>query len=246
MLLRSGRENRPVGFILDRDRSICQAIGPDGPEYAGPVGSVRGFCPGGGPVPSEACAAVTSRCPRRRSSPSASTSRRCVPTTTCPIAVPDPIPPSRFPRAEFPRAELQRHAPGRGPGGGGEPRAPGPRSGPVGARAVVGEVARGRRQDDQRPGRDAADEQRVQAAVRAPPLHRPRRRFLRMADDRGPQGSSAVVHQAPRRRADRVRRPLVDLARPQARRRRAPYPVVHDHHDASPTRSWNRSTTGCR
>ena len=58
------------------------------------------------------------------------------------------------------------------------------------------------------------DEQRVQAAVRAPALHRRRRRLLRVADDRRPQAAPAVVHPAPRRRAARVRRALVDLARP--------------------------------
>ena len=37
-------------------------------------------------------------------------------------------------------------------------------------------------------------------------MHRRRRRLLRVADDRGPQATPAVVHPAPRRRAARVRR----------------------------------------
>ena len=80
--------------------------------------------------------------------------------------------PAQPPGAELPGAELQRHAPGRGARGGREPGQAGARPGAVGPGAGLGEVDLGRRPDDQRPGRGHLEEQRLQAAVRAAPVHR--------------------------------------------------------------------------
>ena len=96
-------------------------------------------------------------------------------------------------------ARLQRDAAGPGadrpgppgPAGAGPARRPGAVDGALGPGAVVGREHRHRRQADQRPGRDRHREGRVQARLPAAPVHRARRRVLRVAT------LQAVVRGAP-------------------------------------------------
>ena len=96
-----------------------------------------------------------------------------------------------------------------------------------------------RRQADQRPGRDRHREGRPTSGRSHAPLHRPRRRVLRVAavEEHVDQASAApaVLRAPPRRRAARVRGAVGDLARPGDRRRRRSRRVgalVRDRHDA--------------
>ena len=112
---------------------------------------------------------------------------------------------------------------------------------------VVGQGSEDRRPHDQRPRRDAPHEQRVQAAVRAAPVHRPRRRLLRVAEDR--RASSAKQPWFIRRRDGE---PLAfaglwEIWHDRSDGDDAPRVAhVHDHHDRRRTSCSRRSTTACR
>ena len=100
---------------------------------------------------------------------------------------------------------------------------------------------------DQRPGRDGHDEQRVQAGVRAAPVHRPGRRLLRVAEDRRHASSKQPWFI---RRRDGEPLAFAGLWEiwhdPNDRRRRAARPDVHDHHDRAERAAASRFTTACR
>ena len=84
-------------------------------------------------------------------------------------------------------------------------------------------------------------------AVRAAALHRPRRRLLRVADDRGPEGrasrgSSAAATASRSRSPGCGRSGTTATLGDDAPRIR----IVHDHHDRAERAHARRSTTGCR
>ena len=85
------------------------------------------------------------------------------------------------------------------------------------------------------------DEQRVQAAVRTAPVHRSRRRLLRVAEGRGPNAKKPKKQPWFIRRRDGEPLAFAGLWEiwhdREARRRRAPHANVRDHHDRSRTSS---------
>ena len=118
---------------------------------------------------------------------------------------------------------------------------------PLGPRAALGQGRQDRLADDQRPGRDAGREERLQVGLQAAALPHPGRRLLRVAEERRrPQEGqeAAVLHPPARRRALRLRRAVGGVARPGQGPGAAA--VLHDHHDHAQHARWPRSTTGCR
>ena len=197
-------ENRPVGLIIGRRRPICQAVDgwsvrpgcPDGSRFPGP-GSGRRYRPGHvRPLRLGVLADDPRRALPRRGGAIDGTSTR-----TDPPSYPDRTTTSR----PGPRCPVVAESQGR----------PGARPRALGARPVVGEVARRRR-----PMINA----RAESLLTSNAYKRPfaRRRCIVPADGfyewqtiEGRKAAPAVVHPAPRRRAARVRGALVDLARPQ-------------------------------
>ena len=82
----------------------------------------------------------------------------------------------------------------------------------------LGQGPQGRVEDDQRPGRDARHQERLQAGAQAAPLPHPGRRLLRVDEGAGRQAEAAVLHPPTRRRALRLRRPVGGVEGPQGRR----------------------------
>ena len=152
------RKNRPVGLIIGRDRA------PESTESAGTVaGRVR---------------PLRHRCPRRRSSPSGSTSTRSGPRSSSPATTSRPGPRCR----SSPRAR----ASGCSTSCGGGWCRPGRRTSSIGDRMINARAE------------TVATSNAYKRAFEAPALHRPRRRLLRVAEDRGhasrsSRGSSAAA-----------------------------------------------------
>ena len=179
------------------------------------------------PVPSGSCVAAS--CPPRPPTRSPSTS-------TPPPPRPCWSPLQRGPhQRRLRRHQRRRRAAGRGV--------------PLGAGADVGQGPPAGRQDDQRPGRDAGHQERLQAGPQAPPLPDPRRRLLRVEEGLGgakrkqpyyitrPDGEPFAfaglweVWRGPKDEdGNRTGDPLRSTT------------II----TTTPTRRWRRSTTACR